>query len=43
VESDWQFAAGWGYKEGFMYTLNRFQNEVDFRVLNDGEWRWLTR
>jgi len=37
VDSEWQFAAGWGYKEGVMDTLNRFQNEVDFRVLNDGE------
>lgn len=35
IETEWQFASAWGYKQGLLDALNRLDTEVDFALLND--------
>jgi len=36
IESEWDFAVGYGYKEGSLDALNRLESDMDSRVL-EGE------
>jgi hypothetical protein len=35
IDTEWQFAAAWGYKEGVLDAMNRIEGKVNFGIVND--------